>query len=90
MAGVPVAVVRRPIFPSWHGQHVTCTMSSTRPSSPPSQEVDRASLIEKTRAFLLSPTVRYENGAAKRRFLQEKGLTSEEIDALIGELVNTF
>lgn len=49
---------------------------------------ERQELIDKARAFLVSPQVRNEDIPAKRRFLAEKGLTDVEIDRLIQELVS--
>lgn len=51
---------------------------------------DRTDLLEKARAFLTSPQVRYEDNAAKRRFLAEKGLNGAEIDGLLQELVSVY
>lgn len=48
---------------------------------------ERTELLEKARAFLNSPQVRHEDYAAKRRFLEDKGLDEPEIDGLLKELV---
>ncbi|KAF8591495.1 hypothetical protein K439DRAFT_901504 [Ramaria rubella] len=60
--------------------------SSASPSEEQVKVNDRTTLIEKAQSFLLSPTIRYEDEDAKRRFLQEKGLTPDEIERLIREL----
>jgi hypothetical protein len=49
---------------------------------------DRLDLITKARAFLQTPTVRYENEEAKRQFLADKGLNATEIDHLMHETVS--
>lgn len=49
--------------------------------------VDRASLVEKGRAFLTSGNVRNEDIAAKKRLLAEKGLNEGEVDMLVQQLV---
>lgn len=48
---------------------------------------DRFTLLERARAFLTSPQLRYEEPAEKRRFLAEKGLNAVEIEGLMRELV---
>jgi hypothetical protein len=48
---------------------------------------DRASLLTRARQFLLSPQVHDENENSKRRFLQEKGLSEDEIGLLLREQV---
>lgn len=48
---------------------------------------DRALLIEQARSFLLSPEIRNEDEASKRKFLAEKGLSGDEIDKMILEAV---
>lgn len=48
---------------------------------------DRSTLLERARAFLTSPQLRYEEPAEKRRFLAEKGLNAVEIEGLMRELV---
>ena len=52
-----------------------------------SQKTDRTPLIQKAQAFLLSPSIRHADGASKRKFLHEKGLTQEEVDVLMHTLV---
>ncbi|KZV77117.1 hypothetical protein PENSPDRAFT_596939 [Peniophora sp. CONT] len=46
---------------------------------------DRASLVTRARQFLLSPQIQNEDEPAKRRFLQEKGLSENEIGLLLQE-----
>ncbi|KZP20165.1 hypothetical protein FIBSPDRAFT_919935 [Athelia psychrophila] len=46
----------------------------------------RAALIERAKLFLVSPQIRHEDLAAKRRFLVEKGLSDDEIGGLLQEL----
>ncbi|VDC02539.1 unnamed protein product [Peniophora sp. CBMAI 1063] len=46
---------------------------------------DRASLVTRARQFLLSPQVQHEDESAKRRFLQDKGLSESEIVMLLRE-----
>ncbi|KAI0036058.1 hypothetical protein K488DRAFT_38585, partial [Vararia minispora EC-137] len=46
---------------------------------------ERVSLLTRARQFLLSPQVRYEDDVSKRRFLQEKGLSEDEIGLLLRE-----
>lgn len=48
---------------------------------------DRASLVMRARQFLLSPQVQNEDESAKRRFLQEKGLSESEVALLLQEQV---
>ena len=49
---------------------------------------DRSQLLDRARSFLQSPQVRYEDNAAKHRFLVEKGLNDVEIQGLLQELVS--
>lgn len=49
--------------------------------------VTRNELLGQARAFLRSPQVAHEDGPAKRAFLLEKGLTPEEANSLLVELV---
>jgi hypothetical protein len=48
---------------------------------------DRSQLLARARAFLVSPQVRLEDDATKRRFLADKGLTDIDINTLLCELV---
>ncbi len=48
---------------------------------------DRASLVDRARAFLRSPQIRNEDPSAKRRFLEEKGMNPSEIEMLMREQV---
>jgi len=59
--------------------------SSSKPGKPVN---DRTQLVEKARAFLLSPDIRHESSENKRKFLEEKGLSGDEIDILIQEIVS--
>lgn len=56
------------------------------PSVAPAPE-DRTELLQRARAFLSSPQVRHEDLTAKRRFLGEKGLSEDEIESLLREVV---
>ncbi|KAG8218549.1 hypothetical protein J3R82DRAFT_4190 [Butyriboletus roseoflavus] len=47
---------------------------------------DRAELLARARSFLTSPQVRLQDSDAKRIFLEEKGLTPNEVDQLLREL----
>lgn len=64
--------------------------NNTTPAQDGQAPNDRISLLEKARAFLISPVVRNDNAENKRRFLREKGLTNEEIDNLMDELVGVY
>lgn len=57
------------------------------PPSPPLLD-ERTVLLDRARAFLVSPQIRHEETSAKRRFLSEKGLVVEEIETLLRELVS--
>lgn len=48
---------------------------------------DRSELVQRARAFLTSPQVQYEDLAAKRRFLLDKGLNDAEVEALLRDVV---
>lgn len=56
------------------------------PSIAPAPE-ERTELLQRARAFLSSPQVRHEDLTAKRRFLGEKGLSEDEIESLLREVV---
>ncbi|KIJ56773.1 hypothetical protein M422DRAFT_22920 [Sphaerobolus stellatus SS14] len=67
------------------------SVEDSNPQSTSSKElettaIDRSQLIQKARAFLQSADIRDENADNKRKFLQEKGLTTEEIDILMREI----
>lgn len=62
------------------------TLETSQAQTP--NDGDRAQLIERARTFLYSPQVRYEDNAAKYRFLAEKGLNDVEIHGLLHELVS--
>jgi hypothetical protein len=62
------------------------------PANPQTSETtnapqDRSQLLARARTFLVSPQVRLEDHATKRRFLADKGLTDIEINTLLCELV---
>jgi hypothetical protein len=67
--------------------------ASTQPTLPaPNSTLDpssdyRAQLIARAQNFLALPQVRYLDGAAKRNFLQDKGLTDAEVDSLLRNAV---
>jgi hypothetical protein len=48
---------------------------------------ERTELLSKARAFLRSPSVASQDMAARRQVLSEKGLSSDEIETLISEVV---
>ena len=49
---------------------------------------DRTTLLERARHFLASPQIQQQDDAGKRRFLSEKGLKAEEVDAVLRETVS--
>jgi hypothetical protein len=51
---------------------------------------DRTHLVDQARAFLRSPQVANEDLTSKRSFLLGKGLTVEETERVIAELVSVF
>jgi hypothetical protein len=53
-----------------------------------SGEKERGDLLAKARAFLQSPAAISQDVAARREFLKEKGLDSEDIENLISECVS--
>jgi Pex14 N-terminal domain len=55
------------------------------PSAPGT--TDRGELIAQAHAFLVSPQIQYQDVAAKRVFLKDKGLNDIEIDGLLREHV---
>ncbi|KAI0375830.1 hypothetical protein BV20DRAFT_959889 [Pilatotrama ljubarskyi] len=59
--------------------------ASSQAQAAPAPE-DRTQLLQRARAFLTSPQVRHEDLVAKRRFLEEKGLTEREIEGLLHEV----
>ncbi|KAL1735924.1 hypothetical protein EV714DRAFT_279939 [Schizophyllum commune] len=46
---------------------------------------DRTTLLERARHFLASPQIQQQDDAGKRKFLSEKGLKAEEVDAVLRE-----
>jgi hypothetical protein len=48
---------------------------------------ERTELLSKARAFLRSPSVASQDIAARRHFLSEKGLSSDEIETVISAVV---
>lgn len=50
---------------------------------------DRTALLSKARAFLRSPSVASQDVTARRQFLSDKGISGEEIENLILEVVCT-
>jgi hypothetical protein len=61
--------------------------SSELASSSPTPTPDRSELLVRARHFLSSPQVIDQDYESKRRFLAEKGLTDEEIQLLLREMV---
>ncbi|KAL1761585.1 hypothetical protein FB107DRAFT_286203 [Schizophyllum commune] len=73
--GEPSAVPSAPVVP---------------PQAPNVSEItppveDRTTLLERARHFLASPQIQQQDDAGKRRFLSEKGLKAEEVDAVLRE-----
>lgn len=68
--------------------------SQPNPQFPDVQPVEeptsRSLLLERARNFLYSPQVRYEDSAAKYKFLADKGLDDAEIRGLLQELVSNI
>ncbi|EJF62407.1 hypothetical protein BD309DRAFT_877577 [Dichomitus squalens] len=78
---------------SEHSQPSVQPPAESPPELPPSQAetaspapTERAELLQRARAFLVSPQVKHEDSAAKRRFLADKGLTDAEIESLLYEV----
>lgn len=67
--------------------HESSAVDATTQSVSTHDSGNRSELLNRARTFLTSPGVVNEAPEAKRRFLAEKGLTSEEVDALLHELV---
>jgi hypothetical protein len=59
-------------------------------ASSSSDTMDRGSLLDQARAFVRAPHVVNEDAGAKRTFLLNKGLTSEETERVLAELVSIF
>ncbi|KAL1686942.1 hypothetical protein GGG16DRAFT_63301 [Schizophyllum commune] len=59
--------------------------AQTIPQDAPSVAEDRTILLERARHFLASPQIQQQDDAGKRRFLSEKGLKAEEVDAVLRE-----
>jgi hypothetical protein len=47
----------------------------------------RSELLDRARHFLSSPQVIHQDHESKRRFLSEKGLSDEEVQLLLREMV---
>lgn len=60
----------------------------TTPDQHPQQSVNRSELLSRARTFLSTPHIRSQDNAAKHAFLVEKGLTQDEIDPLLREIVS--
>jgi hypothetical protein len=48
---------------------------------------ERTELLSKARVFLRSPSVASQDITVRRQFLSEKGLSSDEIETVISEVV---
>ncbi|KAL1660135.1 hypothetical protein GGF50DRAFT_63797 [Schizophyllum commune] len=59
--------------------------AQTIPQDAPSVAEDRTTLLERACHFLASPQIQQQDDAGKRRFLSEKGLKAEEVDAVLRE-----
>ncbi|KAL1680788.1 hypothetical protein EV122DRAFT_207266 [Schizophyllum commune] len=59
--------------------------AQTIPQAAPSVAEDRTTLLERGRHFLASPQIQQQDDAGKRRFLSDKGLKAEEVDAVLRE-----
>lgn len=72
---------KKPAVPSWQTElkKATPTEGDSEPQSP-----SRETLIEQAKKFLEEDEVRNESTDKKISFLENKGLTSEEIQGLIG------
>jgi hypothetical protein len=66
---------------------IKSSISSTETIPPSSTTEDREFLIEKARTFLKTPAVASQDLESRRKFLSEKGLSSQEINQLISECV---
>jgi hypothetical protein len=57
------------------------------PPSSPTPTPHRSELLDRARHFLGSPQVIHQDHESKRRFLSEKGLSDEEVQLLLREVV---
>jgi len=69
-------------------QPVQPTPDTNPDQQPPQQSVNRSELISRARTFLSTPHIRSQDNAAKQAFLVEKGLTQDEIDSILREIVS--
>jgi len=60
--------------------------SSSSPSTPTPMP-NRSELLGRARHFLSSPQVSHQDYESKRRFLAEKGLSNDEVQLLLREMV---
>src|ERR1700722_2066718 len=60
---------------------------ASEPETSTSTNTDRTELLSQARSFLASPQIQHQDVLAKRRFLNEKGLTEAEIDRMLREQV---
>jgi hypothetical protein len=50
---------------------------------------NRSELLDRARHFLSSPQVLHQDYESKRRFLAEKGLSNDEVQLLLHEMVRS-
>ncbi|KAL1723438.1 hypothetical protein EV715DRAFT_286306 [Schizophyllum commune] len=63
--------------------------AQTIPQAASSVAEDRTTLLERARHFLASPQIQQQDDAGKRRFLSDKGLKAEEVDAVLRETLQS-
>ncbi|KAL4968461.1 peroxisomal membrane protein PEX14 [Aspergillus stella-maris] len=73
----------KPSIPSWQQQH-SASSPSTSDSGDASDSADRSTLVEQASKFLQDDAIRDASTDRKIVFLESKGLTSTEIDGLLG------
>ncbi|KAI5893931.1 uncharacterized protein SCHCODRAFT_02500613 [Schizophyllum commune H4-8] len=63
--------------------------TTTTPEAATIAPENRTTLLERARHFLASPQIQQQDDAGKRRFLSEKGLKAEEVDAVLREALQS-
>lgn len=67
----------------------TETILETTPDQSPQQSItNRSELVSRARTFLSTPHIRSQDNAAKHAFLVDKGLTQDETNSLLREIVS--
>jgi hypothetical protein len=74
--------------PSSSPGHEHPSSSSSTPTPTPTPT--RSELLDRARHFLSSPQVMHQDYESKRRFLAEKGLSNDEVQLLLREMVRTL